>query len=87
MARVGVFAIKDTALGAFSRPMYFASKGVAVRAFSDEVNRSAADNNLHNHADDFELWYLGEFVEENGTFDQGTDGAPYMLAEGQNVKR
>ena len=51
-----IFAVYDTASGSFARPMFVASRGVALRVFSDEVNRKADDNMLFNHPEDFQLF-------------------------------
>jgi hypothetical protein len=63
-----VISIKDTAAGAFGRPAFVASEGVAIRQFQDEVNRKSDDNQLYNHPDDFHMYYLGMFDDIDGTF-------------------
>lgn len=63
-------AVKDTAIGAFQKPLFVTHTGLAVRAFADEVKRTAApsENPLSEHAEDFELWCLGWFEDQDGTF-------------------
>jgi hypothetical protein len=77
-----VVAVRDSAVGAFNRPFYAPSIGVAVRSFSDEVNRKAADNIMSQHPEDFELWYIANFDEELGRFE--TIDAR-VLARGKDV--
>lgn len=79
-----VVSVKDSALGAYGRPLFVPSLGVAMRSFSDEVNRVAPDNQMNAHPEDFELWYLASFDEVNGTF---VDPAIRMLARGKDVRR
>jgi hypothetical protein len=55
-----ICTVKDRAADAYGRPMFVPSAGVAIRSFSDEINRNNADNQLFNHPDDFDLYELGE---------------------------
>lgn len=55
MAVQYVVAVKDRAVGAFGRPFVVPSVPAAVRSFTDEVNRSAVDNQMYQHPDDFDL--------------------------------
>lgn len=76
--------VKDRAADAYGRPMFVPSVGVAIRSFSDEVNRKDSDNQLFNHPDDFDLYELGEFDDNSGLFilhDQ-----PKLLSLGKQVK-
>lgn len=73
-----VVAVKDLAAGAFNRPWFAPSRGSAIRAFSDEVQRApdkAHGNVMNAHPEDFQLEVLGEWDDENGRFldceDQG----------------
>lgn len=72
-----VCAVRDSAINAFMRPFYVPAVGAAVRSFNDEVNRK--DSELGAHASDYELFELGEFFEETGTFS--------MLSEPRSLAR
>ena len=61
-----VFAVKDTAVGQFLRPWFVPHKALAVRAFSDEVNRQSDDNPLWKHPKDFDLFLIGQYDEDTG---------------------
>lgn len=77
-------SVKDRAADAYGRPMFVPSVGVAIRSFSDEVNRVDPDNQLNKHPDDFDLYELGEFDDNTGLFvlhDQ-----PKLLSLGKQVK-
>lgn len=65
-----VVSIYDRAASAYSRPVYTASTGLAIRSFQDECNRDAQDNEVFKHPEDFDLFYLGDFNDEDGFLDQ-----------------
>lgn len=83
MAKLVIVAVKDSAVGAFAKPVFFPSRGAAVRAFQDEVNRAAQDNQLYQHPEDFELFHLGEYDDELAQFHILVH--PMSLARGQDV--
>jgi len=77
-------SVKDRAADAYARPMFVPSTGVAIRSFSDEINRQADDNQLYNHPDDFDLYEFGEFDDNNGQFTLYEQ--PKLLSLGKQVK-
>ena len=62
-----VFTVYDSKADCYLQPIYFKSKGEAIRSFSDECNRSESQMNVH--AEDFTLFQLGEFDDSNASFD------------------
>lgn len=62
-----VCAVKDRASGVFGTPFFVVAVGAATRSFRDEVNRSAADNQMYQHPEDFSLWQIGSFDDESGS--------------------
>jgi len=76
--------VKDRAADAYGRPMFVPSTGVAIRSFSDEINRADADNQLYNHPDDFDLYELGEFDDNTGKFVIHEE--PKLLSLGKQVQ-
>lgn len=82
--KILVLAVRDIQVGAFGRPIFAATRGQAVRSFSDEVNRPVDGNQLASHPEDFQLWHLGEFDEETGEF---TNVSKECIATGVNVKK
>lgn len=84
MKRV-VCAVKDSATGLFGQPFYVAALGAALRSFTDEVNRGAADNQLAQHPEDFELHHLSDYDDESGVFSV-PEGGSRMVARGKDVK-
>lgn len=76
--------VKDRAADAYGRPMFVPSTGIAIRSFSDEINRQSADNQMYNHSDDFDLYELGEFDDNTGLF--SLHDQPKLLTLGKQVK-
>ena len=64
--KMQMFSVYDTASGLFARPIFAQSRGIAIRSFSDEVNRQAADNTLYQHPEDFQLFHLGVYDDQTG---------------------
>lgn len=80
--RYKVLAIRDRAIDSYGQPFYSSSVGGAVRSFSDEINRSAENNQLNKHPEDFDLFLLGEFDDQTGEFDSTR---PAQVAVGKDL--
>jgi hypothetical protein len=78
-----VVSVKDRAADVFNRPFFVPHRNVAVRDFTDEVNRNAADNQLNKHPDDFDLYLLGTFDDSAGTF--AMEDQPIVLVRAKDV--
>lgn len=79
-----VCSVFDSASMLYGNPLFVPSVGQAVRSFSDEVNRVADDNVLNKHPDDFMLWYIADFDDAKGMFDE-PPGGPQIVARGVDV--
>jgi len=77
-----VVSVKDRAAEVFNRPFFVPHRNVAVRDFTDEVNRSAADNPLNKHPDDFDLYLIAQFNDITGEF---TFDSPTVLVRAKDV--
>ena len=77
-----VVSVKDRAADVFNRPFFVPHRNVAIRDFTDEVNRSAADNQLNKHPDDFDLYVLGAFNDNTGEF---SISQPQVLVRAKDV--
>jgi hypothetical protein len=64
--KYAVCAVKDRAVNAFNRPIYVPTVGVAIRSFTDEVNRK--DSELANHPEDYDLYELGSWDDETAIY-------------------
>jgi hypothetical protein len=78
-----IVAVRDRAADTFGTPFYVVAVGQAIRSFADEVNREAADSSLYMHPEDFDLYELGTFDDDDGSFDTH---APKMIAVGKDLK-
>ena len=61
----GVYAIKDTVVGAFLRPFTHVNDASAIRDFSSTVNDERNDFMKQNHGD-MSLYKLGTFDDATG---------------------
>lgn len=61
-----VVAVRDSAANAFARPFVVPTPGMAIRSFTDEVNRRDEANSMFKHPDDYVLFELGSFDDESG---------------------
>lgn len=82
--QICVVAVYDNAAGAFGRPFFVNSKGLAIRSFSDEVNRASDDNQLYMHPDDFVLHLIAMWDDDTGTFSVPDDVG--VISRGSFVK-
>lgn len=61
-----VYTVWDSASDAFLQPFYTQSKGQAIRSFTDAANDSG--HQFCKHPEDFTLFELGEFNEQDAKF-------------------
>lgn len=61
-----VCAVRDAKTEVFSHPMFFVTKGVAIRSFFDEAARAGSD--IAKHSEDFALFDLGVYDDNTGQF-------------------
>jgi len=81
--RFKMVAIRDRAADVYNTPAFVPSLGVAIRSFSDEVNRVDNNNQLNKHPEDFDLFYLGEYDDSSGEFEAVR---PQQIAIGKDIK-
>jgi len=64
-----IYTVRDSAAQLYGRPFYCVNVGHAIRGFTDQVNSPGdGQNDLFNHSDDFELFELGTYDDENAGF-------------------
>ena len=59
-----VFSVFDDKAGVYGTPIFVNTRGVAVRSFSDAVQKEGSE--FHKHAGDYKLYFLGEFDNCSG---------------------
>lgn len=62
--RMLVFAVYDAAAEAYLPPIFFDTKGQAIRSFVDACN--AEDHMFRRHADDYTLFHIGFYDPGDG---------------------
>ena len=64
MIKLGIYSIRDTKADVFLPPFFVRTNGEALRAFDDCVQNP--DTNLAKHPEDFHLFKIGYFDQDNG---------------------
>lgn len=59
-----ILAIRDAKSQLYGNPLFFVTKGAAVRAFSDVINDGKSD--YAKHPEDYSLWQLGTYDDQTG---------------------
>lgn len=65
MAVTVMCSVRDVVAETFGRPFFTVSTPVAVRSFTDELNRGSEQSLLRDHPADFELYELGSFEDQS----------------------
>ncbi|WNK14999.1 MAG: nonstructural protein [Microvirus sp.] len=79
-----IVAIRDIKADLFAQPAFTSSLGASIRDFGDRCNKPDENNLLYLHPEDFELYHLGTYNDDNAKFtllDQ-----PKQIATGGNYK-
>lgn len=69
-----VCTIYDSAAGAYAQPLYFRSKGEAIRSFIDAVKDEKGP--FARHAKDYTFMQCGVFDDQTGIFEMMDVGKP-----------
>lgn len=82
--KLQIIAIRDIATELYGSPAFVQTIAQGIRAFSDEVTKEGSP--FAKHPQDYELWHLGEFDDNNGVFE--CLATPARVARGTDfVKR
>lgn len=73
-----ICAVRDRAVDAYGQPIFVNALGQAVRSFQDEIRRK--DSEMGAHADDYDLYHIGDYDDSTGTVSGVT---PVMIAIGK----
>lgn len=83
MTILTIVAVKDRAVDAYNRPFYVPTIGAAIRSFTDEVNRT--DSEMNAHPEDYDLYDMGTFCDQTGTFLPADGGVPRVISRAQDL--
>lgn len=59
-----VYSVFDSKSRCYSNPFYMANDGMAIRAFTDNVNNK--ESTSHHHPEDYSLYLLGDYDDTTG---------------------
>lgn len=65
--KMAIFAVFDSAVGAFHQPFFSPTKGAAVRAISDAME--SKESQFAKHAEDYTLFILGHYDDGDGVIE------------------
>ena len=66
--KLQIFTIYDQAANAYLPPFVRPAKGIAIREFTDEVNREGSV--INQHPKDYTLFHIGEWDNNNSQIKQ-----------------
>lgn len=78
-----IFSVYDAKAESFLQPVFFDSKGIAIRQFDELCNDP--NHQFCKYAADFTLFELGIFNKDKGDFDLHL--APLVIANGIEFRR
>lgn len=62
--RLEIYAVHDSAVGAFNQPLFFRTRGEAIRAFEDGVGNR--DSNFVRHPEHYAFYHIGYYDDGSG---------------------
>lgn len=68
--KIKVYAIRDVKIGAFQNTFLKPTDIEAERDFTSAVNDPRTT--LNRYPDDFELWYIAEYTDDTGMYENDT---------------
>lgn len=78
-----ICAIQDRSVGAFLNVHCARAEGQAIRGFMDAI-ANPANTDIHNHADDFDLYVVAIFDDTTGLVTP--EPQPRKIADGKQLK-
>ena len=64
-----IVCVRDIKADVFGQPMFVPNLGSAIRSFGDgckDAQAAAKGDVLAKHPEDFELWHIGVYNDQNG---------------------
>lgn len=68
--KLHIYAIFDSAVGAYMRPFFLQSDGAAKRAFKDLA--TDPNHDIGRHPEDYALFWLGTYCDQSSEFETTT---------------
>lgn len=79
-----IYSVRDSKADAFGQPFFFKQDGEAIRSVETEVNRIDERNALNKYCEDFSLWFMGTFDDQDGIFKATT---PKLIINCDQLKK
>lgn len=89
MMKYVMVSVYDRASQCFAAPQFCATAAQALRGFRDQVNSAESGGTVHAHPEDFDLYELGVFSDDDGSFVAVMEDGkvkPRLVARGQDLK-
>jgi hypothetical protein len=67
---LNIYSIYDSAANAYATPFFMQNDGLATRAFQANVDNK--DSQIHEFPDQFTLFHIGTYDDENGSINSIT---------------
>ena len=83
MTILTIVSVRDRAVDSYNRPFYVPTLGAAIRSFTDEVNRKESE--MQAHPEDYDLYEMGTFDDQTGTFLPPDGGVPRVISRAQDL--
>lgn len=64
-----ILSVRDTKAGSFAQPFYAPTLVHGIRSFLDAAAAEHPDNMMRKHPEDFELYHLGSFNDQDASFE------------------
>lgn len=80
-----IMAVHDSKARCFMVPFFVSHVDVGLRTFAGAVNEEEKQTQLAQHPDDFTLYHLGSYNDENGAF--LVSAQPVHVAFANDVKK
>ena len=81
--KLNVYSIFDSAAKAYMSPFFMHNNGLAIRAFSDQVN-SEKENQISKHPEQFTLFQIATYDDSTGKLEAVE--TPKPLGKGNEYK-
>lgn len=82
---LNLYSVFDEKSGSFAPPFYMQADGMALRLFDDQINDYSHPSLLADHPEDFSLYRIGTFTDEDGKV--VAENVPVLLAHACLLKK
>lgn len=66
--KYAICVVRDRAADVYGVPFFTVSNGMAVRSFTDMINKDDPSSAMNNHPEDFDLFEVGSYDDASAEF-------------------